>query len=213
MRTHRFPLQLPPPKQVYVTDSNIVLDEPELVKGVPVSTFMLPGACFQMAQGRPGSALPPAPPTCKATACLYTPAFSHTLRRTPPAHPPPAGKRVVLIEDGPTLTHGGMAYGAGKVRWLGVAARGAALPVQQAGRRCAVQWGTHQPLVAPREGARYPCQHPCPVAWGVAHYCCFQVSLPQYAAEKYGAAEIVDPRPFLVGSMLWTYKKVSREGM
>lgn len=29
----------------------------------------------------------------------------------------------------------------------------------------------------------------------------------QYAAEKYGAAEIVDPRPFLVGSMLWTYKK------
>lgn len=25
------------------------------------------------------------------------------------------GRRVVLIEDGPTLTHGGMAYGAGKV--------------------------------------------------------------------------------------------------
>ena len=36
--------------------------------------------------------------------------------------------------------------------------------------------------------------------------------LPQYAAEKYGAAEIVDPRPFLVGSMLWTYKKVSGAG-
>lgn len=52
------------------------------------------------------------------------------------------GKRVVLIEDGPTLTHGGMAYGAGK-----------------------------------------------------------------YAAEKYGAAEVVDPRPFLVGSMLYTYRK------
>lgn len=32
--------------------------------------------------------------------------------------------------------------------------------------------------------------------------------LLQFAAEKYGAAEIVDPRPFLVGSMLWTYKKV-----
>ena len=44
--------------QVYVTDSDIVVDAPELVKG----------------------------------------------------------KRVVLIEDGPTLTHGGMAYGAGKVR-------------------------------------------------------------------------------------------------
>lgn len=26
------------------------------------------------------------------------------------------GKRVVLIEDGPTLTHGGMSYGAGKAR-------------------------------------------------------------------------------------------------
>lgn len=46
-----------PRRQVYVTDSNIVVDAPELVKG----------------------------------------------------------KRVVLIEDGPTLTHGGMAYGAGKV--------------------------------------------------------------------------------------------------
>jgi predicted GTPase len=42
--------------QVYVTNSEIVVDEPELVKG----------------------------------------------------------KRVVLIEDGPTLTHGGMSYGAGK---------------------------------------------------------------------------------------------------
>ena len=30
------------------------------------------------------------------------------------------GKRVVLIEDGPTLTHGGMAYGAGKVCGVGV---------------------------------------------------------------------------------------------
>lgn len=33
-------------------------------------------------------------------------------------------------------------------------------------------------------------------------------TLVQYAADKYGAAEIVDPRPFLVGSMLYTYKKV-----
>jgi predicted GTPase len=29
--------------------------------------------------------------------------------------PPIAGKRVVVVEDGPTLTHGGMAYGAGIV--------------------------------------------------------------------------------------------------
>jgi predicted GTPase len=29
--------------------------------------------------------------------------------------PPIAGKRVVVVEDGPTLTHGGMAYGAGVV--------------------------------------------------------------------------------------------------
>jgi predicted GTPase len=29
--------------------------------------------------------------------------------------PPIVGKRVVVVEDGPTLTHGGMAYGAGVV--------------------------------------------------------------------------------------------------
>ena len=52
------------------------------------------------------------------------------------------GKRVLLIEDGPTLTHGEMPYGAGKV-----------------------------------------------------------------AAEKYGAAEIVDPRPFAVGSIKACYDK------
>ncbi|EFN59399.1 hypothetical protein CHLNCDRAFT_33851 [Chlorella variabilis] len=73
-----------PGAAVYVTDSDIVVDAPELVKG----------------------------------------------------------KRVVLIEDGPTLTHGGMAYGAGK-----------------------------------------------------------------FAAEKFGAGELVDPRPYLVGSMLLTYRK------
>jgi predicted GTPase len=52
------------------------------------------------------------------------------------------GKRVLVIEDGPTLTHGEMAYGAGVV-----------------------------------------------------------------AAERYGAAEIVDPRPSAVGSLLETYEK------
>jgi predicted GTPase len=54
------------------------------------------------------------------------------------------GKRVLVIEDGPTLTHGGMKYGAGIV-----------------------------------------------------------------AARKYGAAEIVDPRPFAVGSIKKTFEKYS----
>ena len=58
------------------------------------------------------------------------------------------GKRVLVVEDGPTLTHGGMAYGAGYV-----------------------------------------------------------------AARRYGAAEIVDPRPFAVGSILDTYKKYPGTGM
>jgi predicted GTPase len=53
-----------------------------------------------------------------------------------------AGKRVLVIEDGPTLTHGGMTFGAGVV-----------------------------------------------------------------AAQKYGAAEIVDPRPFAVGSIKKTFLK------
>jgi len=52
------------------------------------------------------------------------------------------GKRVLVIEDGPTLTHGGMKYGAGIV-----------------------------------------------------------------AAKKYGAAEIIDPRPFAVGSLKKTFEK------
>jgi predicted GTPase len=52
------------------------------------------------------------------------------------------GKRVLVIEDGPTLTHGGMRYGAGIV-----------------------------------------------------------------AAQKYGAAEIIDPRPFAVGSIKKTFEK------
>lgn len=57
------------------------------------------------------------------------------------------GKRVLVIEDGPTLTHGGMAYGAG---WV--------------------------------------------------------------AARRFGAKEIVDPRPFAVGSILATYKKYPDTG-
>jgi predicted GTPase len=55
-----------------------------------------------------------------------------------------AGKRVLVIEDGPTLTHGGMKFGAGIV-----------------------------------------------------------------AAQRYGAAEIIDPRPYAVGSIKKTFEKYS----
>jgi len=57
------------------------------------------------------------------------------------------GKRVLVIEDGPTLTHGEMAYGAGYV-----------------------------------------------------------------AARRFGAAEIVDPRPFAVNSIAATYRKYPKTG-
>lgn len=57
------------------------------------------------------------------------------------------GKRVLVVEDGPTLTHGEMAYGAG---WV--------------------------------------------------------------AARRFGAAEIVDPRPFAVGSIAETYRKYPSTG-
>lgn len=57
------------------------------------------------------------------------------------------GKRVLVVEDGPTLTHGEMAYGAGVV-----------------------------------------------------------------AARRFGAAEIIDPRPYAVGSIVETYKKYPTTG-
>jgi len=57
------------------------------------------------------------------------------------------GKRVLVVEDGPTLTHGGMKIGAG---WV--------------------------------------------------------------AARRFGAKEIVDPRPFAVGEILATYKKYPDTG-
>jgi predicted GTPase len=57
------------------------------------------------------------------------------------------GKRVLVIEDGPTLTHGEMAYGAGYV-----------------------------------------------------------------AARRFGAAEIIDPRPFAVNSIKATYEKYPKTG-
>ncbi len=58
-----------------------------------------------------------------------------------------AGKRAVVVEDGPTLTHGGMAYGAG---------------------------------------------------W--------------FAARQAGAAEIVDARPYAVGTIAETYVKYPNAG-
>ncbi len=58
------------------------------------------------------------------------------------------GKRVLVVEDGPTATHGGMAYGAGMV-----------------------------------------------------------------AAQKFGAAEVVDPRPYLKGTLIDTFKKYEEIGM
>lgn len=58
------------------------------------------------------------------------------------------GKRVLVVEDGPTLTHGGMKYGAGIV-----------------------------------------------------------------AADKHGAAEFIDPRPFAVGSIAETYEKYPEIGI
>lgn len=57
------------------------------------------------------------------------------------------GKRVLVVEDGPTLTHGEMAYGAGVV-----------------------------------------------------------------AAQRFGAAEIIDPRPYAVGSIVETYAKYPTTG-
>ncbi len=57
------------------------------------------------------------------------------------------GKRVLVVEDGPTLTHGEMAYGAG---WI--------------------------------------------------------------AARRFGASEIVDPRPFVVGSIVKVYQKYPTTG-
>jgi predicted GTPase len=57
------------------------------------------------------------------------------------------GKRVLVVEDGPTLTHGEMAYGAGIV-----------------------------------------------------------------AAKRFGAAEIVDPRPYAIGSIIVTFKKYPQTG-
>jgi predicted GTPase len=77
--------------------------------------------------------------TVRTNISRYAPAADIVLATSPPLVKEPervAGKTVLVVEDGPTLTHGGMAYGAGFV-----------------------------------------------------------------AAQNFGAAEILDPRPFAVGSL------------
>jgi predicted GTPase len=80
----------------------------------------------------------------------YAPKADILLATSPPLVKEPervAGKTVLVVEDGPTLTHGGMAFGAGLV-----------------------------------------------------------------AAEKFGAAEIVDPRPFAVGSLRQVFARYPHIG-
>jgi len=75
---------------VYVTDSNIVVD---------ALSFSQP-PCSR-------------PPTITSPPCKQVYVTDSNIVVDAPELV--KGKRVVLIEDGPTLTHGGMAYGAGKV--------------------------------------------------------------------------------------------------
>ena len=103
----------------------------------------------------------------------------------------------VLVEDGPTLTHGGMPYGAGKVR-SGAPARDWNVCVQER-LRPPLLLNTTPPSRASDWGG---CMH--------ALYC--HRTATQYAAEKYGAAEVVDPRPYLVGSLAATYRQYPHLG-
>eukprot|EP00887_Chlorella_sp_A99_P005397 scaffold1.g5397.t1 len=79
------------------------------------------------------------------------------------------GKRVLIVDDGPTLTHGGMAYGAGRLVFIDFSSQ-SVTELSQTG-----------------------------VAWG-------------FAAEKYGAAEIVDPKPCAVGSIAGVFSKFPHLG-
>jgi len=81
----------------------------------------------------------------KANIALYNPRATVVEAASPVTVEDPAairGKRVLVVEDGPTLTHGGMVYGAGVI-----------------------------------------------------------------AAQRFGAASLVDPRPFAVGSIARTFQK------
>ena len=86
----------------------------------------------------------------QANARRVNPAAKILLRESPLHVPDPAaiaGKRVLVIEDGPTTTHGGMPFGAGVL-----------------------------------------------------------------AATEYGAAELVDPRPYAVGEIAETYRQYPEIG-
>ncbi|MCB9915509.1 MAG: GTPase [Planctomycetes bacterium] len=86
----------------------------------------------------------------EANAAKVNPGAVVVRAKSPVSVPDPArirGKRVLCVEDGPTLTHGEMKYGAGTV-----------------------------------------------------------------AAEQWGAAEIVDPRPFAVGELAETFRKYPAVG-
>jgi predicted GTPase len=88
--------------------------------------------------------------TVRTNISRYAPAANILLATSPPLVKEPervAGKNVLVVEDGPTLTHGGMAFGAGFV-----------------------------------------------------------------AAQKFGAAEIIDPRPFAVGSLQEVFARYSHIG-
>jgi predicted GTPase len=88
--------------------------------------------------------------TIRANISRYAPKADIVLAISPPLVKEPeriAGKTVLVVEDGPTLTHGGMAFGAGFV-----------------------------------------------------------------AAQNFGAAEIVDPRPFAVGSLQEVFSRYPHIG-
>ncbi len=87
---------------------------------------------------------------CATASCKVNPDATVVEAASPIFVDDPAaikGKSVLVIEDGPTLTHGEMAYGAGVV-----------------------------------------------------------------AARRFGAAEIIDPRPYAVGSIVATYQKYPTTG-
>jgi len=89
------------------------------------------------------TAEPAAIETVRANIRRHNPKAAVVMAASPPTVDNPEvirGKRVLVVEDGPTLTHGGMAYGAGTI-----------------------------------------------------------------AARKFGAAEIIDPRPYLVGALKATF--------
>jgi predicted GTPase len=89
------------------------------------------------------TAEPAAIETVRANIRRYNPKAAVVMAASPPTVDNPEvirGKRVLVVEDGPTLTHGGMAYGAGTI-----------------------------------------------------------------AARQYGASEIIDPRPYLVGELKATF--------